>query len=155
MAAAFLNQDSPLKSSLIGKSERRKEDPVLISGRGTYSDDVKYPQQLYLSIVRSPYAHASIDKVDLSKAKHSEGIVLALDGQQIRDKVDPLPIMFSFYGTQLPKYPCLAMDKVRFVGEPVALVVGSARSLVEDARDEIEIDFSPLVPVVRAEELLE
>src|SRR3984893_17023141 len=151
MVAAFLNHDSPLKSSLIGKSERRKEDPVLLSGRGTYSDDIKYPQQLYLSIVRSPYAHARIDKVDLSKAKQGEGIVLALDGQQIAGKIDPLPIMFSFHGTKLPKYPCLAVDKVRFVGEPVALVVGSARSLVEDARDEIEIDYSPIVSVVRAE----
>ena len=91
-----MNNDSPPKSSLIGKSERRKEDPFLLAGRGIYSDDVKYPQQLYLSIVRSPYAHARIDKVDLSKAKQNEGIVLALDGQEIRGKIEPLTIMFSF-----------------------------------------------------------
>ncbi|MDA4131423.1 MAG: molybdopterin-dependent oxidoreductase, partial [Thaumarchaeota archaeon] len=134
--------------SLIGSSVKRKEDPLLLSGKGVYADDVKFPGQLYVAIVRSPYASALIKKVDFSKVAGRPGVVLTLDGAALKDKVHSLPITFSFLGTKLTECRCLAVDRVKYVGEPVAAVVASDRGTAEDARDEVEVDYEPLEPSI-------
>ena len=137
--------------SLIGKSILRKEDPLLLSGRGTFTDDVRLPGQLYVSILRSPYAHALINSVDLSRASNASGVVRVLDGEELSKNVDPLPVIFSFHGTKVPKHRALAQGRVRYVGEPVAAIVATSRGAAEDAREEVLIDYAPLNAVTNAE----
>src|SRR5687767_2217790 len=79
--------------NMVGASVRRHEDPKLVTGSGTYVDDIKLPGMLYIGIVRSPYAHARVTNVDLSQLKQQAGIVAALSGADIRARQKmPLPI---------------------------------------------------------------
>src|SRR5579875_2137402 len=102
----------------IGKSIERIEDSRLITGRGIYVDDIKQAGMLYCAILRSPYAHARILKVDASKASAHPNVLAVITGEDVLKLCDPVP---PYLGAPVLHY-CLAVDKARFVGEPVAAV---------------------------------
>jgi aerobic carbon-monoxide dehydrogenase large subunit len=131
-------------TALIGKSLPRKEDLRLITGRGTYTDDVKPPGLLYASFLRSQYAHAIIKRIDASKALKLNGVVAVLTGKDVESITDPFPYLFQFTGVHYPRQFCLAVDKVRFVGEPVAVVLATNRDIGQDAIEEISVEYEPL-----------
>jgi carbon-monoxide dehydrogenase large subunit len=133
---------------LLGQNLKRQEDPDLLRGNRTFTDDIKFQDQLYASIVRSPYAHAKITSIDFSKATSDARVVLALSGSDVFAKIAPLPIIFAFHGTRLPKQPCLAHEGVRFVGEPVAIIVAKDRGTAEDASDNVRVEYSALDPII-------
>lgn len=135
--------------SLIGRSAIRREDITLLSGGASYTDDLKSKGLLHMSIVRSPYAHALIKRIDFSKTR-MYGEIVCLDGESVKDAIMPLPIIFMFHGTKPVSYRCLAVHKVRFVGEPVAVVLSDDRSIAEDARDDVDVEYEPLLPLVDA-----
>ena len=135
---------------LVGQSFKRVEDPRLITGEGRYVDDVQLPRMCYAAILRSPYAHARIRNIDTSKAEKAEGIVAVLTGKDILGKIRPLPCAaHPVPEMKTPTHYALAVNKVYFVGHPVAVVVAEDRYLARDALDLIEVDYEELPPVHR------
>jgi carbon-monoxide dehydrogenase large subunit len=136
-----------------GASVKRSEDPRILAGRGRYIDDLKLPGMLHAAFVRSPLAHARVLAVDASAARALPGVVTVLTGADL-DAVtipgqDPLFAMMAGPGPK-PEYTLLATDKVRFAGDPVAVVVAESRYLAEDGCELVEVDYADLPPVVSA-----
>ena len=138
----------------IGKPLKRKEDPRLIQGMAHYVDDLSLVGMHYAAFLRSPYAHASIRSVDLSKARHASGVVLALSGADIDGAIQPVPCAAQIPDMKSAARPVLARDRVRFIGEAVAVVVASDRYAARDALDLIEVDYEALTPIVNPEKAI-
>src|SRR5260370_14187965 len=136
-----------------GASIKRSEDPRILTGAGRYVDDIKLPGMLHAAFVRSPLAHGRVLAVDVSAARALPGVVLVLTGADLEAVTvpgqDPLFAMLGG-GGPAPEYTLLATDKVRFVGDPVAIVVAESRYLAEDGCDLVEVDYEDLPPVASA-----
>ncbi len=133
-------------ATIFGSAIKRREDPRLITGAATYTDDVKLPGLTYAAILRSPYAHAQITRIDVSAAKRSPGVIAVYTGADIKDRVAPVPCAWNVPNCDLkvPPHPLLAHDKVRYVGDGVAMVVAATRAAARDAIDLIDVDYEPL-----------
>lgn len=151
-----------MATKLFGTAIKRREDPALITGKGKYTDDLQLPHMAYISIVRSPYAHARIKSIDTSKAKAVDGVIAVFTGQDVRRsdepgevEVDPgqrvigdvLPVGWLLPGLKTPRHRMMAIDKVRYVGDAVAVVVAEDRYTARDAADLVEVDYEPLPAV--------
>jgi len=132
-----------------GQNVPRKEDKRLLQGAGVFFDDVKRHGMGYVHFVRSPYAHARIRSVDVSKALEPEGVYGTLTGDEVAILTDPFFELSVPPGADMKDY-ALAVGKVRFVGEPVAAVVAATRDLARDAAELVEVDYDPLPPLVDA-----
>ena len=152
------------RGPFIGRSMPRFEDLRLVRGAGRYSDDISLPNQAYAVFVRSPHAHAVIDRIGVDAARAKPGVIAVLTGQDmIADglnpqadslwsahpadvplRVDGAPAASATFG---PPRHALAVDKVRFAGEGVALVVAETLAEAKDAAEAISIEYAPL-PVV-------
>ncbi|MHB8568250.1 MAG: xanthine dehydrogenase family protein molybdopterin-binding subunit [Nitrososphaerales archaeon] len=136
----------------VGKSTLRFEDLRLTSGEGGFMDDLPVHANLhYVSIVRSPYAHAKILKIDTSEALKEPGVRAVLTPQDYKKIVDPLPLVIR---SPIKYYP-FAIEKARYVGEPVAVVVAKDRFVAEDAAAKVEVDYEPLPVVIDSKRSLE
>ena len=114
-------------ATIFGSAIKRREDHRLITGSATYTDDVKLPGLTYAAILRSPYAHARITRIDPTAARRSPGVSAIYTGAEIKDRVAPVPCAWNVPNCDLkvPPHPLLAHDKVRYVGDGVAMVVAS------------------------------
>jgi carbon-monoxide dehydrogenase large subunit len=139
----------------VGQAMKRKEDPRLIAGTSTYVDDVVMPGMLHMAITRSIHAHARIKRVDISKAQKLPGVVAVVTGEEVAAHCGPVPCGASIRGMKNAQRQLLAIDKVRFVGEPVAAVVATDKYIARDAADLIEIDYEPLPAVVNPEKAMD
>jgi aerobic carbon-monoxide dehydrogenase large subunit len=135
----------------VGRSLRRREDRKFLTGRGRYVDDIALPGMLYLAILRSPHAHARITGVDLSAARAAAGVRLALAGADLIGTIRNIKPNWVIPGTVVPDRPVLATDKVRFVGECVALVVAETREAAYDALELTDVAYETLPAVVDEE----
>jgi CO/xanthine dehydrogenase Mo-binding subunit len=124
----------------IGRSMKRVEDPRLLTGAGTYIDDIHLPNMAQAAVLRSPHAHARIKAIDASRAKALPGVILVMTGAEAAQKTGALPC----FANPPVKQMCLAVDRVRHVGEPVAAVVAESRYIAEDALELIEVEYEPL-----------
>jgi len=140
-------------TALFGASVKRREDPRLLTGRGRFTDDIQLPGTVYAVFVRSPYAHARIKNVDVSKALQA-GALAALSGKDLEGKVGPVPCAWVITNADIkvPKYRPLAVDKVRYVGDPVAVVVAETPEKAHDCAKLVEVEYEPLPAVVNQEE---
>ncbi|HEA69149.1 MAG TPA: xanthine dehydrogenase family protein molybdopterin-binding subunit [Desulfobacterales bacterium] len=135
----------------VGKGMKRKEDLRLLTGRGRFMDDIRLPNMKYAAILRSPYPHAWIRGMDISQAPKVSGVRGVLTGDDVAAMSQPFPV-----GVPIPpKYYSCAVDKVRYVGEPVAVVIADSRYIAEDALDMIEVEYEPLPVVMDIEEAAE
>src|SRR5579872_2078315 len=124
---------------------RRKEDASLLSGRGRYADDLPVPVgTLYAHVVRSPHAHADIVRIDAQRALAHDGVWAVLSGEDVRKLSDPF---LAPVKTPVQQWS-LAVERVRYVGEPVALVVAESRYIAEDAAELVEVEYAPLEAVI-------
>ena len=124
---------------------RRKEDPALLSGRGRYADDLPVPAgTLHAHVIRSPHAHADIVRIDAAEALAQDGVWAVITGEDVRKLSDPFLVALKAPVHQWS----LAVDRVRYVGEPVALVVAESRYLAEDAAELVQIEYEPLEAVI-------
>src|SRR5437763_10882402 len=123
--------------SYIGKPLKRVEDPRLIKGIASYVDDLKQPGMLHMLILRSPYAHAKIKRINTDAAK---ALATVFTGADINDKCGPVPCAAAMPVTNVPKHTVLAGDRVYFVGHPVAVVIAADRYAARDALDLIDVD---------------
>jgi aerobic carbon-monoxide dehydrogenase large subunit len=133
----------------VGQPVRRKEDAKLITGRAAYVDDLTVPGMVWTAVVRSPHAHARIRSVDVSKARAAQGVVAAFSGEDLAaDWAGPLPMAWPVTEdiNNPPHWP-LAKDKVRYVGDGVAVVVAETRALAKDAAELVEVDYEVLPAV--------
>jgi CO/xanthine dehydrogenase Mo-binding subunit len=130
----------------VGKSIRRVEDPKFLRGRGGYIADLVTPGMLHAAVLRSPHPHARILSVDTTAASGAPGVRAVITGARAAELCDPLPD----FGPDPANHTwrCLAVDKVRYVGEGVAVVVADDRYLAEDALALIEVEYQPLPSVV-------
>ena len=133
---------------LVGQRVRRREDPRLVQGRGAYVDDVRLPGMLHLAFRRSDVAHGAIRSIDTSAAEAMPGVELVLTGRQLADMIPPMPVATPF---PAPDHRSVATDRVRYVGEPVAVVVAADRYLAADAAAAIEVDIEELPAVIDPE----
>ena len=142
--------------TLIGKEVKRVEDKALITGRGQYVDDLRLPGLLHIAIVRSPYGHAKINNVDVSAAANAPGIVAVFTGADLGEQLGSLPVGWALdeesAGMKTPEHPPLAIEKVRYVGDAVAVVVGSSPAAASDAVALVDVDYEPLDAVTDAEQ---
>ncbi|MBI3849153.1 MAG: xanthine dehydrogenase family protein molybdopterin-binding subunit [Verrucomicrobia bacterium] len=131
----------------FGRAMKRVEDPRLIKGIATYVDDLKMSGLLHAAILRSPYAHAMINRIKTDGAKALPGVVGVFTGADVNDKCGVVPCSSTFPDLKAPKHTVLAGDRVYFVGHPVAVVIAADRYAACDALDLIDVDYDPL-PVV-------
>jgi aerobic carbon-monoxide dehydrogenase large subunit len=142
----------PVLPKLIGERVKRREDPRLIQGRGTYVDDIKVTGMLHLAFKRCDIAHGRITSIDVSAAAQMDGVEAVYTGADIAKVLAPMPI-----GTPFPSPPhhAVAVDAVRYAGEPVAVVVAADRYLARDAADAIVVSYDPLPAVIDPEAAME
>jgi carbon-monoxide dehydrogenase large subunit len=139
---------TPVLPKLVGTRVKRREDPRLIQGRATYVDDVKIPGMQHMAFKRSDIAHGRIQSVDVSAAAAMEGVEAVFTGAQVAAMLEPLPIATPFPS---PPHRAVAVDVVRYAGEPVAVVVARNRYIARDAVDAIHVEYEPLPVVVDPE----
>jgi aerobic carbon-monoxide dehydrogenase large subunit len=142
-----------MATPLVGSRIKRREDPRMIMGRGTYVDDVQLPRMTYAAILRSPYAHARILSINVDKAKALPGVVAVLTGADLQGQ--NVPCGWTLPDMKVAPHPALAVGKVRYTGDAVAVVVAEERYLARDALDLIEVDYEPLPVVVDAEKAIQ
>jgi aerobic carbon-monoxide dehydrogenase large subunit len=136
-----------------GASIKRSEDPRILTGTGRYVDDIKLPGMLHAAFVRSPLAHARVLSVDVSAARALPGVVAALTGAELEAMTVPGPdalMALLGWAGPTPEFTLLATDKVRFAGDPVAVVVAGSRYLAEDGCELVEVEYDELPPVTNA-----
>ena len=140
----------------VGQAMRRKEDPRMITGRGRYVDDVVVPGMLHMAIVRSPEAHAKIVSIDTEGAKQAPGVHGVFTGDDLQLE-SPLPMAWVPPGVEVkaPETWPLARGTVKYVGQAVAIVLGSSKYGVIDAAEQVMVDYDPLPVVVDPEQALE
>jgi aerobic carbon-monoxide dehydrogenase large subunit len=140
---------------MFGASVKRREDPRLVTGQGMYTDDFKLSGMLQMAVLRSPYAHARIKRIDTSKAKAHPGVAGVYTAADL-DGVAPMPCAWLIPDADLkvPVYSPLASDKVRYVGDAVAIVVAGDSYIADDALELIEVEYEELPAVVNQEEAL-
>ena len=155
-----MNDQTPF----IGRSMTRREDRRLLTGRGQYIADLELPHMLHAVLVRSPHAHARIRAIDVSRAAAAPGVFHVLTGPELVRELPPVSdtqLALPSKWTALvqhkfinPQQPLLAHDKVRHVGEAVAVIVAESRYAAEDAAQLVELDLEPLPPVLDPEAAL-
>src|ERR1700690_1531634 len=134
----------------VGTSLPRKEEDRLLRGRGKCADDIKERGMLYLCFVRSPYAHARIVSVDTSAAEALASVTCVITGKEVAGQTQPFIEIGPEHAQKIRDFP-MAVDKVRYQGEPVAAVVAESAALAEDAAELVAVEYDPLEPVVDAE----
>ncbi|MDB5317711.1 MAG: carbon monoxide dehydrogenase, partial [Rhodospirillales bacterium] len=137
----------------IGQPVRRKEDKRLLTGGGTYTDDINLPGQAHAAILRSPHAHARIVSIDTAAAAAMPGIVAILTGREVlEDELGLLPVQVDVPGAGgskmfAPPRQILQTEFVRFVGDPVALIIAESRHTAIEAMEAIDVKYE-LLPSV-------
>src|SRR5712691_350471 len=133
-----------------GQSVKRFEDPRLLTGQGTFLDDITFPGMLHAAVLRSPHPHALLTSIDTAEARHVPGVVAVLTAEDLEGVVEPVPTRRETDAVKLrpPVHPVLARDKVCYVGQPIAIVVAQDLALAQDARALIQVDYVPLSPII-------
>ena len=141
---------------IVGTSVDRKEDMALLTGRAKYVDDMSVPGMVWMSVVRSPYAHARIRGVDVSGALAHRGAIAAFSGEELADEWQAsLPCAWlPTEDTNQPNHRPLAVDEARYVGDGVAVVIAESREAARDAAELVQVDYEPLPVVVDPERAL-
>ncbi len=142
---------TPVLPKLVGQRVKRREDPRLIQGRATYVDDVALVGMQHLAFKRSDVAHGRIRSIDTKAAKAMPGVEAVYTGADIAAFLGPMPIGTPFPS---PEHRAVAVDVVRYVGEPVAVVVASDRYVARDAADAIAVSYDPLPAAVDLEQAM-
>src|SRR5438046_4561302 len=144
-------------SQMVGASIKRREDPRLVTGTGSYVDDLPQTAVVHMHVLRSSEAHARILGIETARAKEADGVLAILTGKDLKpDFNDPLPVTVCFVpDKKYPNHYPMAIDKVHYAGEPVAVVLATSRAAAEDAGERIDIRYESLPPVLDIEKAIE
>src|SRR5678815_1907062 len=141
-----------MTENYVGKRVKRTEDPRLIKGLAHYVDDIALPNTLHVAFVRSMYAHAKINSIDTSEALAAPGVVAVYTGEDVAEKIGPVPCASALPELKVPDHRVLAKDKVYFMGHPIAAVVAKDRYIARDAAELVMVDYEELPVVTDVEE---
>ncbi|NJK81195.1 MAG: xanthine dehydrogenase family protein molybdopterin-binding subunit, partial [Chloroflexaceae bacterium] len=141
-----------MSTRIFGSGIKRREDPRLITGGAKYTDDMALPGMLHMAMLRSPYAHAHIKHIDTATAQGMEGVVAVYTAADLSLGAVPCAWLVPNSDLKTPAHPPLAADKVRYVGDAVAIVIAEDRYLAQDAADTIHVEYEVLGAVVNPEE---
>ena len=145
---------APVKE--IGRDRRRKEDQRLITGRTKWTDNIVLPGMLHLAMVRSPFAHAKIVSVDTAEAQASRNVVSVLTGADVADEQGGLPNAWPITPDQVtPNHPSIAVDRVAFAGEIVAVVIARSAAEARDAAELVDVEYDELPAALDLKEAAE
>ena len=128
-----------------GQSLKRFEDHRLLTGQGSYVDDLKLPGMLHAAVLRSPHAHARVISIDATAALSLPGVVSVVTAPDLAEGLPNVPTRSSTDADELspPEHPTLAADKVCYVGQAVAIVLAQDPYLARDALDLVQVDYAP------------
>src|SRR3989442_6477711 len=142
---------------IVGTAVDRKEDSAFVTGQAQFVDDLSVPGMVWMAVVRSPYAHARIKSVDVTPALAHRGVIAAFSGEDLAGEWQAsLPCAWlPTEDTKQPNHRPLVVDKARYVGDGVAVVVAESRGEARDAAELVQVDYEPLAAVVDAERALE
>ncbi|TFE43313.1 xanthine dehydrogenase family protein molybdopterin-binding subunit [Streptomyces sp. ICN441] len=133
----------------VGRARARKEDAHLVTGQTHWTDNISVPGMLHMAVLRSPMAHARIDRVDVAPALQRPGVVAAFTGRDFADGLASMPCVWPVTDDiVMPDHPPVAADEVRYAGDPVAVVVARDRYAAADALEAVDVDYTPLEPVL-------
>lgn len=149
-----VTQDKVGTKTWSGQNVPRKEDDRLVKGQGRFADDIRRHNEAHVYLLRSPYGHARIRGMDTSQAAGAPGVIMILTGAEVHELQQPFMEIAPPPGGYIEDY-CLAVDKVRFMGEPVAAVLAETAEQARDAADLIDVDYEPLAAVVTGEMALD
>ncbi len=142
-------EERPASAGEVGSARKRKEDARLITGRTRWTDNIQLPGMLHVAMVRSPFAHARILSVDTAAARASSGVVTVLTGQDLAEEQGGLPNAWAVSPEQkAPNHPSIAVDRVAFTGEIVAMVVARTAAEASDAADLVNVEYDELPAVL-------
>ena len=144
-----------MATRFVGARVKRVEDPRLLTGRGLYVDDITVPGMLHASFARSPHAHARVVRVDAASARRVPGVVAVFTGHDIARMTNAFVGLLPLPGLYHPMHPALAVDRVRLVGDPLALVVATTRAIAEDAAELVAVEYELLPPVATIDQALD
>ena len=137
----------------------KQRERRLVSGEGFYVDDIELPNMVHCTFVGSPYAHAKIKSIDVSRALKVNGVLAIITGKEVVESMDPLPATANYgaigWHWRIPEVYPLAVDKVRYQGEPVAAIIAERPYIALDAADLIDIEYEPLPPVTDVNEAIQ
>ncbi len=153
-AAKAKTNGKPSSAHWVGKKLKRKEDPRLIQGISHYTDDFKLAGMLSCAFARSPHAHAEIMAIRTDAAKALPGVVAVFTSADTGG-LGPVPCAMQMPDLKVPRHPVLATGRVRYVGEPVAVVVAQDIYVARDAAELVEVDYQPLPVVTDMEKALQ
>jgi aerobic carbon-monoxide dehydrogenase large subunit len=139
-------------TKLVGSSVRRREDRRLLRGAGRFVADISLPDMLHMAIVRASRPHAILKSIERSVAVAQDGVVLVLDGAEIAAGVHPLPSIDLFPESKPALMRALAVDRVRYVGEPLAIVVATNLEMARSAAKAVQVEYEDLPVVLDLEE---
>ena len=142
-----------MTTRIFGSGIRRREDPRLITGQASYTDDIQLIGMVYAAILRSPHAHARIRSIDTSNARSAPGVLAVYTGSDTDGVLNPIPCAWVPPDSDVKTvdYPAIAKDVVRYVGDAVAVVVAEDRFQAEDALERINVDYEVLPANVHVE----
>jgi carbon-monoxide dehydrogenase large subunit len=146
-----------MSARVFGSAIRRREDPRLLTGTGTFTDDLSLPGMVHAAMLRSPHAHARIKKIDISKAKQAPGVIAVYTGEHTAAALKPMVCAWLLPNSDLKigEYPAIAKDIVRYAGDIVAVAVAENAYQAYDALDLIEVTYEALPAVVDPQKALE
>jgi carbon-monoxide dehydrogenase large subunit len=152
--------EQPLGERYVGSAVRRVEDPRILTGRGCYIDDIHVPGLVHAAFLRSPVAHARVVEIDAAAARRAPGVLAVYTGAELEPLLSPGPYgaairVEEMFGITYPRHTCLATDKVRLVGDLVAVVVAEWRYAAEDAAELIEVEYEEKPAVMTADQALD
>ena len=141
----------------VGKRSIRREDSRMITGHGRYTEDITPPGTVYAHFLRSDYAHAKIKNVNTKKAEKMPGVIGVYTGKDFIEKLNPIPTAWTIPNSELkiPKYHAVAVDRVMYVGDPIAVVVAESPYQASDAAEMVDVEYEPLEPVINLEKAVE
>jgi len=137
------------RAGRIGARVKRGDDPRLLTGRGRYVDDLTLPRLVHTALVRSAHAHARLTRLDLDRARRASGVVGVLTGDAVARLCKPYRgVLLHYKGMKTGAMVPLAVDRVRYVGEPIVAIAAETRAAADDAAALIEVEYEPLPAVL-------
>jgi len=136
-----------MSEGIIGQPLLRREDYRFLTGQGRYLDDIAFPGALHAHFLRSPHPHARIRGVETAAARKAPGVITIVTGRELAEWTTALRMAPPIEGLKAIEFTTLPIDKVRFIGDPVACIVATNRYLAEDAAELIVVDYEELAPV--------
>ena len=137
-----------MTTAAFGAALKRKEDPRLITGQGTYVEDVTLTGMLHMVLVRSPLAHALIKSIDTAEALKSPGVIAVFTGEDLKEELGSLPCGWVVPDTKEVPHPPLAVDRVRYVGDAVVAVLAESAAQASDGASLVDVEYEELDAVI-------